>query len=353
PEYNELDKAKEAIDLAAQHPKTQGQAKTWYYRGLVYHKLFQTKDEKFKNLDSNPLKEAFLSYVKAKDLDVKKRYEKDILFKLTVAGTEFFNKGSMEYEQKKFEESLESFETVLELGRLPYINQVDTGAFFNAAIAADQAGLTQKALSYYEKSVELKYGGSDVYHYIASLYLSLGDTVKAITTYTDGIAAYPDNSIYLYIQLINHYLGEKELDKAAEFIRPAVEKDPENFSLWNVYGLAFEDSNLDEAIIGYTKAIELNPEFFDPYYNLGTIYFNQGVEANNEAMNIPLSDEEGYKAAIEKRDKLFDQALPHYEKAHEIDGNYGDVLVALKEIYYRKQMNDKLEEVTKKINDLK
>jgi len=353
PEYNELDKAKEAIDLAAQHPKTQGQAKTWYYRGMVYHKLFQTKDEKFKVLDPNPLKEAYLSFVKAKDLDVKKRYEKDIIFKLTIVGNELFNKGSMEFEQKMFKESLESFETVLELGALPYINQVDTGAFFNAAIAADQAGMYEKALKYYQRAIEFKYNGSDVYHYVATVYEAMGDTTKSVQTYMDGIEAYPDSSVFLYIKLINYYLGKQQLEKAAEYIRPAVEKDPENFSLWNVYGSAFEDTDIEEAIKGYSRAIEINPDYFDPYYNLGTIYFNDGVEANNLAMEIPLSETEKYDATILKRDDLFKKALPYYEKAHELDPNFGDVLIALKEIYYRFKMNDKLADITKEIEELK
>jgi len=353
PEYNELDKAKIAIDLAAQHPKTQGQAKTWYYRGMVYHKLFQTKEEKFKNLDPNPLKEAYLSFKKAKELDVKKRYEDKVIFKLKVTGTEFFNKGSQEYEQKKFKESLESFETVLELGSLPYINQVDTGAFFNAAIAADQAGMYDKALEYYKKSIELKYNGSDVYHYVAQVYEAKGDTLNAVKAYMDGIEAYPDNCVFLYIKLINYYLERHQLEQAAKYIKPAVEKDPENFSLWNVYGSAFENSDLEESIKGYSKAIEINPDYFDPYYNIGTIYFNQGVEANNKATSIPLDSTAVYDATIQKRDELFRKALPYYEKAHELDENFVGVLIALKEIYYRFKMNDKLADIKKKMDELK
>ena len=65
PQYNELDKAKESIDQAAQHPKTSMEAKTWYYRGQVYYKLFQSTDEKFANLDDNPLLVAYKSFVKA------------------------------------------------------------------------------------------------------------------------------------------------------------------------------------------------------------------------------------------------------------------------------------------------
>ncbi|MEA1878032.1 MAG: tetratricopeptide repeat protein [Bacteroidota bacterium] len=353
PEYNELDKAKEAIDLAAQHRKTQGQAKTWYYRGMVYHKLFQTKDEKFKNLDPNPLKEAYLSFVKAKELDVKSRYEKDIIFKLTVAGTEFFNKGSQEYEQKKFKESFESFETVLELGALPYINQVDTGAYFNAALAADGAGMYEEALQYYKKSIEYKYNGSDVYHYLATVYQAMGDTTNALVSYKEGIEAYPDDCVFLYIQLINYHLQRKELEKAAEYIPVAVEKDPENFSLWNVYGSAYEDIDIEEAIRGYSKAIEINPDFFDPYYNIGTIYYNQAVEVNNEATSIPLEETEKYDATCAKRDDLFKQALPYYEKAYELDSEFAGVLIALKELYYRFKMTEKLDEITKKMEELK
>ncbi|MCK5822033.1 MAG: tetratricopeptide repeat protein [Bacteroidales bacterium] len=353
PEYNELDKAKVAIDLAAQHPKTQGQAKTWYYRGLVYHKLYMTKDESFSALDPNPLKEAYLSFVKAKELDVKKRYEDKIIFKIKVAGTEFFNKGSQEYQDKKFIESLESFETVLELGTLPYINQVDTGAFFNAAIAADQAGILDKALAYYQKSIELKYNGSDVYHYVAQIYVAMGDTVNSVQAYMDGIEAYPDNSVFLYIKLMRYYLERQQLDQAAKYIRPAVEKDPENFSLWNVYGSAFEDTDIEESIMGYSRAIEINPEFFDPYYNIGTIYFNQGVELNNEAMSIPLDQTEKYDATVIKRDELFKKALPFYEKAHELDENFKGVLVALKEIYYRFKMTEKLADIKAKLDSQK
>ncbi len=353
PDYNELDKAKEAIDQAAQHPKTQGLAKTWYYRGMVYHKLYQTKEEKFKNLDSNPLKQAYLSFVKAMELDVKKRYEKDLLFKLSVTSTEFFNKGSMEYEQKKFKESLESFETVIEIGKLPYINKVDTSAYYNAAIAADQAGLYDKAIDYYKKSIELKYNGSVVYHYLASVYFAKGDTTNALASYNEGIEAYPDDCVFLYIKLINYYLEQNQLSKAAEYIRPAVEKDPENFSLWNVYGSAFEDSDIEEAIKGYSKAIEINPEFSDAYYNLGTIYFNQGVELNDVANNLPLSETEKYNETVKKSDDLFRKALPYFEKANELEPGFGDLLVALKQIYYRLKMNDKLEAITKEIENRK
>ncbi len=55
--YDQLDKAKEAIDAAVTTESTMNSDKAWYYRGLVYEKLY--KHEKFGKLDPNPLKVAF------------------------------------------------------------------------------------------------------------------------------------------------------------------------------------------------------------------------------------------------------------------------------------------------------
>ena len=39
-EYGELDKAKGAIDLATEDERTVNLAKTWFYRGKVYHAIY-------------------------------------------------------------------------------------------------------------------------------------------------------------------------------------------------------------------------------------------------------------------------------------------------------------------------
>ena len=353
PEYNELDKAKEAIDEAAQHPKTSGEAKTWYYRGLLYYKLYQSKDEKFKNLDPNPLKVAYQSLVKAKELDVKNRYSEDLLFRLTMAASEFFNKGSAEFENKKYANALESFETAMAIGRLPYINQLDTGAFFNAAISADQAGLYDKALEYYKKSAEYNWGGSEIFYYIAEVQKAKGDTIAALDSYKAGISKYPDSSIQLYINLINYYLTQGDIEAAYTFVEKAIEKEKSNPSLWFVYGLALEKKDLDRAVEAYSKTVELDPTYFDAYFNMGTLYFNLAVEANTEAGNVPLDDQAGYKIAVAKTDDLFHKALPYYEKAYTLKDVDQQLLTGLRQIYYRFKMNEKLDEVQKKIDNMK
>jgi len=355
PQYNELDKAKKAIDEAAQHPKTSGDAKTWVYRGQVYQKLYHSKDEKFKNLDSNPLKQVYISYVKAYDLDVKKRYEKDIIFPLTVCSNDFFTKGSLEYEQKLYKESLESFETVIEIGQLPYINQLDTGAYFNAGLAADQAKEYDKAIAYYRRALELNYsgGGPDIFVFIGNIYKEIGDTTAALDNYKEGLVKFPDN-VNLYIELINYYLTKGNVTEAGGFIEKALEKDPTNASLWFVYGFGLDENGMhDDAIAPFKKALELKPDYFEANYGIARIYYNKGVEANNALQDIPLDDQTGYDAGVKARDGFFEQALPYFENSNQIKPMDADVLAALKEIYYRFKKNDKLDEIQKLIDQLK
>ena len=46
--YDELGNAKAAIDLASENASTASKAKTWYYKGKVYQRIFETDNEKFK-----------------------------------------------------------------------------------------------------------------------------------------------------------------------------------------------------------------------------------------------------------------------------------------------------------------
>ncbi len=354
PEYNELDKAKQAIDEAAVHPKTMVDPKTWVYRGWVYYKLYQTKDEKFKNLDPDPLKVAYESFIKAKDLDIKKKWEEELKFRFTQVSADFFNRGSSEFEQKKFKESLQSFETVIDISTLPILNMLDTGAVYNAALAADEAGMNEKALEYYWKTANYNYGGSEVFHYIAQIQLKEKDTTAAMKTYEQGIAKYPNQSANLYVAVINIFLDKKDLNSAFGYVEKALEKDPANQSLWRVYGDAWQNrGDSDKAVEAYKKMIEIRPEDFLGYYMVGYIYFNQGYEENEKANAIPLSNEVGYKEAIAKADEKFRQSQPFFEKAYSLKQDDGDVLKALKQLYYRFKDDAKLKEIQAKIDELK
>ena len=82
----------------------------------------------------------------------------------------------------------------------------------------------------------------------------------------------------------------------------------------------------------------MNPNFALALGNMGRMYFNQAVEKNNE-LSEKISNTSEFNAAKEAEVlPLYRQALPYYEKAHQIDANEREYMVALRSIYYN--LND-------------
>ena len=135
------------------------------------------------------------------------------------------------------------------------------------------------------------------------------------------------------------------------YLSLAKDQSPDNKVLWYVEGiLRDKQGNTEEAIESYNKAIAIDPEYFDPYYNLGVIQFNEGVKLQEAANQI--MDNEEFKVAKEKMDAAFELAIPTFEKAAEINPESIETLENLKILYYRMQMMDKREEIIKKLEEL-
>ncbi len=336
PQYNQLDKAKEAIDLAAKHEKTKGKAKTWKVRGQVYQAIGTTKDEKFKNLCEQPLQVAYESYKKALELDTKHQYTKEINYQLTILGIAIVNKGIEYFSENNFNGALNSFETSLDIDKLVAPGKIDTMVIFNAGIAADRAKNYDKAIEYYQKTADLKYEGSKVYSFMANIELERGDTAQYLDVIKRGIEAYPNDNDALMVTLINYYLEKDKSDLALEYLNKAIEKDPKNHTFYFARGALYDKlGDFDNAKISYEKAIEIKPDYFDAYYNLGALYFNKGADMLKAANEIPPNEQKKYDAAVKEAFVELDKAVPYLEKAHEIDTKEKSTMLTLKEIYFK------------------
>ncbi|MBE9469300.1 MAG: tetratricopeptide repeat protein [Bacteroidetes bacterium] len=353
PQYNELGKAKEAIDLATKHEKTKLKAKTWYYRGLVYHAIFQTKDTAFQKLCENPLKIAKDAFIKAIELDTKEKYKKDITSRLQIAGVQFLNKGISEFNSKdnEYEKAFESFQNAVKINELPFIAQIDTMSIFYSAVAADRAKLYDTAIKYYKECTEYKFNGSKVYLYIENIYKEQKDTVNALKILKEGIAAYPDDNNSLMIELINFYLTSNQSAEALKYLQKAIEKDPSNFSFYFAEGTLYDKlDDFDNAVKAYSKSIEIKPDYFNAQYNLGALYYNNAVKLIDSAN--AESDNKKYEIKKAAADKIFEKAIPYLEKAHEIDSKDMSTMESLKTLYYRMQFMVKFNAIKEEINNI-
>ena len=114
------------------------------------------------------------------------------------------------------------------------------------------------------------------------------------------------------------------------------------------------DANLKDtvkAVASYKKAIELNPNYFEPNYNMGALYFNEGAEMLNVANQI--TDDSKYKIAKAKADDKLKEALPYLEKAHVILPADLPTMESLKNTYYRLGLLEKMEAIKKELDAAK
>lgn len=347
PMYNELDKAKEDIDLAVAHEKTIASAKAWKVRGQVYYEIARTTEEKFKNLSDNPIQVAIDSYKKAMELDVKNQFKEEISNQLKLIGVLQINKGIEFFNSSQYDKAFASFASSLAIDEMTQPGVIDTMIIFNAAIAADRGKMFDQAIEYYKKATVLRYEGSKVYGYIASCQREKGDTLAFVDALKEGIDAYPEDNSVLMVELINYYLNKNLSDLALEYLTKAISKDPENQTFYFAQGALYDKlKDFENAKVSYEKAVELKPDYFDAYYNLGALFFNKGADMLKEANNIPANQQAKYDAAVKESFKELEKALPYLEKAHGIDPNEKSTILTLKEIYF-KLRNDKEQYMTK------
>ncbi|NVO03569.1 MAG: hypothetical protein HXX09_12810 [Bacteroidetes bacterium] len=327
------------------------------------------KEGKFKNIDSNSLQIAYDAYQKAIELDTKKEYwesqdpKLNVQFKLYIIGEQYYNKGVEYYQTKKYSDAIVFFERTAKINAI--FGAKDTTATYNVAICAEKSGDLKKAKEAYNSLIKAGIQNADVYSSLANIYRTEKDTVKALNTVKKGREMFPDN-YNMIIAETNLYLAMGKTKEAQENLKLAIAKDPKNENLYFAVGANFDQIANDpkskpeeiaaamlEAEANYMKAIEIKPDYFDAIYNLGAMYFNDGVRIFESAAKIDINDAKGYKDAQDRYDARWKQALPHLEKALTLMPDDQSTLMSLKQLYTRTNQPEKLKAVNDKLGTKK
>ena len=116
-------------------------------------------------------------------------------------------------------------------------------------------------------------------------------------------------------------------DVALNEFEAAVAERPDDGVLWLAYAQLLEAVDEDKAIAAYDKAAAIESSAFLAHYNLGALYNNRAATAARLA-NATGSDLE-YQVHQTELVLALTTALPHFEKAHELDPTDASVLDAL------------------------
>jgi len=164
-----------------------------------------------------------------------------------------------------------------------------------------------------------------------------------------GLARYPDSKALLFDQVNSLLQDGGDLEATKAKIQEAIKLDPENASLRFALGTLFEKTgDMDGAAGAYQEAIDMNPEDFNAQYNMGALFYNQAASKITAMNEVPADDMAKYDALKDESDALMGKALPFFEKALSLNSEDPGVNQALKEIYARLGMMDKLSELKAK-----
>ena len=288
------------------------------------------------------LEGAVKAYTKAAEVDVKGSKKKDISAKLAEVDKNYFDDAYTAFVLGNKKKASELFLKAGEVSVLPLSPRVDTSAFFNAGLAAAQAGDTDRAKVCYEKA--LKYGydkisNGGIYSYLSNLCMEQKDTVAAKKYLEDGFAVYPNNPMIM-TDLINIYLWTNgNPEQIIDLLNKAKEQMPDNAGLYDVEGDIWKNlGNRDKAIEAYHKSLEINPKGDYPYYAEGRLYCDWYNELDNEKAQVDIRDYKKYDELDALSKQILQKSIDPLEKCYEVTTRSDMKLAAadlLKKVYFQ------------------
>jgi uncharacterized protein (TIGR02145 family) len=240
--------------------------------------------------------------------------------------------------------------------------------FFLKAYIAETDGDKDAAITYYNKTIELKADYARAYYYAGIIYVGKKDLDKAIEHFKKFLELKPDypNNVETCIAIAIIYFYKYDYKNTDEYLKKVIEYSPDKAEAHYEIGDIYYDKikNIDKAVEHFEKAIELKPDYAASYSNLGALYrekndYSKAIEFYEKAIGLKPSSEIAYiafsgigAAYFSKQD--FDKAIEFYKKAIELKiGNQdASVYFNIGLAYARKLDYDKAMEYMKNVIEL-
>jgi tetratricopeptide (TPR) repeat protein len=354
-----LTEAKTEIDNVLAVEKNKTSADAWYQKAKIYGAIAADSSLKSTVPDArNTAFEAMKQYLEleSKEKDAAKRNIQltldnnapliDLYTGYSKDAASFYNASNYNDAFVNFRNSLAVFDLMSSRGIIPI--KLDTTTTLYAGISAEKAQKPDDAAVYYSKIAEAKAKGEgfvEIYKWLADYYRRKDDIANASKFSALGKEVYPADPFWTGFDLdMAREKGNKEdLFKKYEQV---IKENPDNYLFLFNYGVELYQTGYDpdaskrpanskeliaKAVEVMTKTLEKKPDFANANMVLGQIYYNQGVEINNENKNIrPKPGAKLTPEELKKKDEMraetakkFDQALPYLMKVDELLDSQG------------------------------
>lgn len=354
-----LTEAKTEIDNVLAVEKNKTSADAWYQKAKIYGAI--AGDSTLKGTVPDARSTAFEALKTYLDLESKEKDAAKRNIQLTLDNNaplielytgyskdaaSFYNASNYNDAFVNFRNSLAIFDLMSARNIIPI--KLDTTTTLYAGISAEKAQKPDDAAIYYGKIAEAKAKGEgfvEIYKWLADYYRRKDDITNASKFSALGREVYPGDQFWTGFELdMAREKGNK--DDLFKKYEQVIKENPDNYLFLFNYGVELYQTGYDpdaskrpsnskeliaKAVEVMTKTLEKKPDYANANMVLGQIFYNQGVEINNENKNIrPAGNVKLTPDQLKKKDELrvetakkFDQALPYLVKVDELLDSQG------------------------------
>ena len=360
------------LNKAFESDETKSMASSWITRGKIYNEIanseFKNKTlnaETYKIQVADAATQAYEAYVKAYEMTDKKGEKKTILMGLKETENHLNNFAIFAYQEQDYSTAFKNFDTTLkaadmlksvgETSRLDSEESSYNDQLFFAAISGYYGEDKAKSKPLFEKLYDMESKEAVVYEALYTLNKEEGND-DAIKYLEKGRELFPDDTSILFAE-INHYLTEGKLEQLIEKLKVAIEKEPDNVSVYTTLGSVYDQLQVASIEAGdsekateyfnsafdyYNQAIAKDENNFEAIYSMGALYYNKAAtyvdKLNEYSADLTPAGMKKYDSTKLEMDELFEKALPFFKQAEGINDKDPNTIIALKEIYAR--LND-------------
>jgi tetratricopeptide (TPR) repeat protein len=350
---DKIPEAIEYIELAAKNESTSNSVKMHNYRGQIYFEVHSNPE--YRSLDKMAILKCANSWQSMYNHPKVGKWfdEGQINSNITKAGVGLYNKGVELYSDKDYSNAKLLFNKIFDLlpldesKSLSRSNVTKEAVYLNLYYSCAAQGDLSGSKENLQELIDASYQDPQIYAYMSEIYQREGNAEKALAIIKEG-RDYFDTDVNLIISELNFYLGSDDFVKAEELLQLAVKEDPNNEKLFFALGTSYDKlGDFDKAQDAYKEAVSIDPDFYDANYNLGIMCYNKGGELNNKANDTrDFAKADKIKANAES---IMLEGLPYMEACYRLQPDDKNILIVLKELYYRNGDETKYKEIVSKL----
>jgi Flp pilus assembly protein TadD len=382
----DYDHALEYIEKAVKDPAGANDQKAWLTRGNIYMEM--QSDAKYKS--TSPYKEAAASFMKAVDIKSEFSDKENIGTDLLIFAYDYYNDGVKAFNERtpeKYTEAAGLMQKVVDIHDFEVNKKFAVSKKFDT-ISMEATHIIGTSYIYENKDNEAvavlntvknshMVSSVDIYVHLADIYKKEGKQDEELAIIKEGRTEFPKDESLRAME-INYYIKTGKVDVLVSKLEESVKEHPDNSELWFNLGTIYMNTAnpktgnppanaadlTAKAVQAYNNAIKLDPENVDYNYNIGAMYYNQGVDLNdkmNAITGTSAAENKKYDELKKQRLALFTQAQPYLEKSLSVLDAKGDKMrkedrntyiataTSLREIYGKEDKPEKATEMTKKL----